>query len=284
VAHAQDAVSDARGMKILPRVHFLARADQLDRLARHGENMDALEDFHPSRIADRILGMGDIVSLVERAAENIDAEKAAAMARKMQSGKFDLNDLADQIRQMQNMGGMGGMMGLMPGMGKIKDQVAAAGLDDKLLKRQLAIIGSMTASERGNPDMLKHSRKKRIASGSGTTSADINKLLKMHRQMADVMKSMSKGKGGMMGQLMGGLGAKLGLGGGGGMGGMAGMPDLSKMDPKQLEAMAKMAQSGGLGGQMPGLPKGLPPGMGGGLPGLPGGGFPGLPGFPGKKK
>jgi len=244
-----------------------------------GEKMDALEDFHPSRIADRILGMGDIVSLVERAAENIDAEKAAAMAKKMQSGKFDLNDLADQIRQMQNMGGMGGMMGLMPGMGKIKDQVAAAGIDDKLLKRQLAIISSMTAAERGNPDILKHSRKKRIASGSGTSSADINKLLKMHRQMADVMKSMNKGKGGMMGQLMGGLGAKLGLGGG--AGGMGGMPDLSKMDPKQLEAMAKMAQSGGL----PGMPKGLPPGFGGGggLPGLPGG-FPGLPGLPGKKK
>ncbi|GGD41884.1 signal recognition particle protein [Aureimonas glaciei] len=248
-----------------------------------GEKMDALEDFHPSRIADRILGMGDIVSLVERAAENIDAEKAASMAKKMQSGKFDLNDLADQIGQMQKMGGMGGMMGLMPGMAKMKDQVAAAGLDDKMLKRQLAIISSMTAAERGNPDILKHSRKKRIAAGSGTSSADINKLLKMHRQMADVMKSMTKGKGGMMGQLMGGLGAKLGLGGGGGMGGMGGMPDLSKMDPKQLEAMAKMAQSGGMPGGMPGLPKGLPPGFGGGggLPGLPGAGF---PGFPAKKK
>ncbi|BDA86646.1 signal recognition particle protein [Aureimonas sp. SA4125] len=244
-----------------------------------GEKMDALEDFHPSRIADRILGMGDIVSLVERAAENIDAEKAASMAKKMQSGKFDLNDLADQIGQMQKMGGMGGVMGMMPGMAKMKDQAAAAGLDDKMLKRQLAIISSMTAAERGNPDILKHSRKKRIAAGSGTTSADINKLLKMHRQMADVMKSMTKGKGGMMGQLMGGLGAKLGLGGGGGMGGM---PDLSKMDPKQLEAMAKMAQSGGMPGGMPGLPKGLPPGFGGGgLPGLPGSGF---PGFPGKKK
>ncbi|KQT52066.1 RNA-binding protein [Aureimonas sp. Leaf454] len=238
-----------------------------------GEKMDALEDFHPSRIADRILGMGDIVSLVERASENIDAEKAAAMAKKMQSGKFDLDDLADQIRQMQKMGGMGGMMGLMPGMGKIKEQVAAAGLDDKLLKRQLAIISSMTAYERGNPDALKHSRKKRIAAGSGTSSADINKLLKMHRQMADVMKSMKGGKGGgMMGQLMGGLGAKLGLGGGG-MGGMGGMPDLSKMDPKQLEAMAKMAQAKGLPGALGqgGLPKGL-------------GGLPGLPGLPGRKK
>ncbi|MBC6717440.1 signal recognition particle protein [Aurantimonas sp. DM33-3] len=242
-----------------------------------GEKMDALEDFHPSRIADRILGMGDIVSLVEKAAENIDAEKAAAMAKKMQSGKFDLNDLADQIGQMQKMGGMGGMMGLMPGMGKMKDQMSVAGLDDKMLKRQLAIISSMTAKERGNPDILKHSRKKRIAAGSGTSSAEINKLLKMHRQMADMMKSMGKGKGGMMGKMMGGLAGKMGLGGMGGMPG--GMPDLSKMDPKELEAMAKAAQSGG----MPGLPKGLPPGIGG-PGGMPGGGFPGLPGLPAKKK
>ena len=242
-----------------------------------GEKMEALEDFHPSRIADRILGMGDIVSLVEKAAENIDAEKAAAMAKKMQSGKFDLNDLADQIGQMQKMGGMGGMMGLMPGMGKMKDQMSAAGLDDKMLKRQLAIISSMTAKERGNPDILKHSRKKRIAAGSGTSSAEINKLLKMHRQMADMMKSMGKGKGGMMGKMMGGLAGKMGLGGMGGMPG--GMPDLSKMDPKELEAMAKAAQSGG----MPGLPKGLPPGIGG-PGGMPGGGFPGLPGLPAKKK
>ncbi len=241
-----------------------------------GEKMDALEDFHPSRIADRILGMGDIVSLVEKAAENIDAEKAAAMAKKMQSGKFDLNDLAEQIGQMQKMGGMGGMMGLMPGMGKMKDQMASAGLDDKMLKRQLAVISSMTPAERARPDILKHSRKKRIAAGSGTSSAEINKLLKMHRQMADVMKSMGKGKGGMMGKMMGGLAGKMGLGGpGGGMGGMpGGMPDLSKMDPKQLEAMAKAAQGGG----MPGLSQGLPPGLGGP------GGLPGLPGLTGKKK
>ena len=119
-----------------------------------GEKMDALEEFHPRRIADRILGMGDIVSLVEKAAENIDAEKAAAMAKKMQSGKFDLNDLADQLRQMQKLGGMGGIMGLMPGMGKMKDQMAAAGLDDKMFARQLAIISSMTRAERANPDML----------------------------------------------------------------------------------------------------------------------------------
>ena len=132
-----------------------------------GEKMDALEEFHPKRIADRILGMGDIVSLVEKAAENIDAEQAAAMAKKMQSGKFDLNDLAGQLQQMQKMGGMGGIMGMMPGMGKMKDQIAAAGLDDRMFGQQLAIISSMTKAERANPDLLKHSRKKRIAARLG---------------------------------------------------------------------------------------------------------------------
>ncbi|MBS9722296.1 signal recognition particle protein [Tianweitania sp. BSSL-BM11] len=248
-----------------------------------GEKMDALEEFFPKRIADRILGMGDIVSLVERAAENIDAEKAAAMAKKMQSGKFDLNDLADQLRQMEKMGGMGGIMGMMPGMGKMKDHMASAGLDDKMFGKQIAIISSMTKAERANPDLLKHSRKKRIAAGSGTDAAQINKLLKMHRQMADVMKSMSGKKGGMMRGLMGGMANKMGLGGLGGMMGGGGMPDLSKMDPKQLEALQKQAEAAGFGsgGKMGGMP-GLP---GGGLPGLPGGGMrmPGLPGLPKKK-
>ncbi|ARO32122.1 MULTISPECIES: signal recognition particle protein [unclassified Rhizobium] len=251
-----------------------------------GEKMSELEEFHPRRIADRILGMGDIVSLVERAAENIDAEKAAAMAAKMAKGKFDLDDLADQLRQMQKMGGMGGIMGMMPGMGGMKDKMAAAGLNDKLFGRQIAIIQSMTKAERANPDLLKHSRKKRIAAGSGTDAADINKLLKMHRQMADMMKMMGgKGKGGLMKQMMGGLAGKMGLGG---LGGMGGMPDLSNIDPKQLEALQKQAEAAGLGkpgGGMPGLgglPGGLP-GLGGAkLPGL-GGGFPGLPGLPKKK-
>jgi len=247
-----------------------------------GEKMDALEEFHPKRIADRILGMGDIVSLVEKAAETIDAEKAAAMARKMQEGKFDLNDLADQLRQMQKMGGLGGIMGMMPGIGKMKDQMAAAGLDDKMFGRQIAIIQSMTPAERSNPDMLKHSRKKRIAAGSGTDAAQINKLLKMHRQMADMMKAMGgKGgkKGGMMRGLMGGMASKMGLGGM--MPGMGGMPDLSKMSPKELEALQKQAEQMGLGG--PGAPK-LPGLGGGGLPGgLPGLGGPGLPGLPKKK-
>jgi signal recognition particle subunit SRP54 len=187
-------------------------------------------------------------------------------------------------------------------MGKMKDQMTAAGLDDSIFKRQLAIISSMTKAERGNPDLLKHSRKQRIAKGSGTNAADINKLLKMHRQMADMMKAMGgKGKGGgLMRGMMGGLAQKMGLGGmmPGGMGGPGGMmgggmPDLSRMDPKQLEALQKQAQAAGLGG-MKGLPGGLP--GGGGLPGLPGGiKLPGLPGSggglpmlgknaPGKKK
>jgi len=246
-----------------------------------GEKMDALEEFHPRRIADRILGMGDIVSLVEKAAETIDAEKAAQMAKKLQSGKFDLNDLADQLRQMQKMGGMGGIMGMMPGIGRMKEQLSAAGLDDRMFGRQLAIISSMTRAERANPDILKHSRKKRIAGGSGTDAAEINKLLKMHRQMADMMKAMGgKGKGGgMMRGLMGGMAQKMGLGG---MAGMGGMPDLSKIDPKELEALRKQAAAGGLGkglpGELPGLPGGGLPGLPGGmkLPGL-GGGLPGLP-------
>ena len=242
-----------------------------------GEKMEALEEFHPRRIADRILGMGDIVSLVEKAAENIDQEKAAALARKMQKGKFDLSDLAEQLKQMKKLGGMGGIMGMMPGIGKMKDQIAAAGLDDSLFNRQLAIISSMTKQERANPDLLKHSRKQRIAKGSGTNAADINKLLKMHRQMADMMKMMGgKGKGGLMQKMMGGLGSKLGLGNFGGLGG--GLPDLSSMDPKQLEKLQKQAESAGLGDKLPGL-------GGGALPGLPGSGakLPGLPGLPKKR-
>jgi signal recognition particle subunit SRP54 len=244
--------------------------------------MTELEEFHPRRIADRILGMGDIVSLVEKAAENIDAEKAAAMAQKMAKGKFDLDDMAEQLKQMQKMGGMGGIMGMMPGMAGMKDKLAGAGFDDKAIKRQIAIIQSMTKAERRNPDILKHSRKKRIAAGSGTDASEINKVLKMHRGMADMMKAMGGGKGGgMMKQMMGGLANKMGLGG---LGGGMGMPDLSKMDPKQLEAMARQAEAAGFkpGG---GLPTGFGgmPGLGGPkLPGL-GGGFPGLPGLPKKK-
>jgi signal recognition particle subunit SRP54 len=246
-----------------------------------GEKMDALEEFYPKRIADRILGMGDIVSLVEKAAQTIDAEKAQVMADRMKAGKFDLNDLSDQLKQMQKMGGMGGIMGMMPGMGKMKEQMAAAGFDDKIFDRQQAIISSMTKAERANPDLLKHSRKKRIAAGSGTNAADINKLLKMHRQMADMMKAMGgKGKkAGLFGKMMGGLGGGLGGMMGGGLGG--GMPDLSKMDPKQLEALQKQAEASGLG---KGLGGGLGGLGGGGLPGLGGPRLPGLSGLPGLPK
>ncbi|MTI18460.1 signal recognition particle protein [Rhodobacteraceae bacterium RKSG542] len=230
-----------------------------------GEKADELEDFYPKRIADRILGMGDIVSLVEKAAEAIDAEKAAQMAKKMQKGHFDLNDLKDQLGQMEKMGGMSGMMGMLPGVGKMKKQIEAANLDDSMFKRQVAIINSMTKVEREKPELLKASRKKRIAAGSGVEVAEVNKLLKMHRQMADMMKAMTKGKGkGMLSKMMGAMG--------GGMPGMGGMPNI---DPKALEQMAKA-------GQMPGgmeLPKGLPgTGLPGGLPGLGGPKLPGLGG------
>src|SRR3954467_5327226 len=172
-----------------------------------GEKLDALEDFDPARIAGRILGMGDIVSLVEKAAATIDAEKAARVAEKMRKGAFDLADLRDQLAQMQNMGGIGGLMGMMPGIAKMKNQIANAGLDEKILKRQMAIIDSMTPRERRNPDVLKASRKRRIAAGSGTRPEDINRLLKMHRGMADMMKAMNSGakRGPMAGlaQMMG---------------------------------------------------------------------------------
>src|SRR5215467_11422479 len=160
-----------------------------------GEKMDALEDFYPQRIADRILGMGDIVTLVEKAAATIDAEKAARVAEKMRKGQFDLSDMREQLLQMANLGGISGLMGMMPGIAKMKNQIAAAGIDDKIIKRQVAIIDSMTREERKSPDILKASRKKRLAAGSGTSVQDINKLVKMHRQMADMMKAMGKKRG-----------------------------------------------------------------------------------------
>src|SRR5207244_10100709 len=141
-----------------------------------GERMDALEDFHPQRIADRILGMGDIITLVERAAATIDAEKAARAAERMRKGQFDLSDLREQLVQMQQMGGMSGLMGMLPGVAKMKNQLAAANLDERVLKRQMAIIDSMTPRERKHPDVLKASRKKRVAAGSGTKVEDVNRI------------------------------------------------------------------------------------------------------------
>src|SRR5690348_4153371 len=175
-----------------------------------GEKLDALEDFHPARIADRILGMGDIVSLVEKAAATIDAEKAARAAERMRKGAFDLNDLRDQLQQMQQMGGMSGLMGMLPGVAKMKNQLANANLDERVLKRQMAIIDSMTPKERRSPDVLKASRKKRIAAGSGTKVEEINRMLKMHRGMADMMKAMGSGKR----SPLAGLGQMMGFGGG----------------------------------------------------------------------
>jgi signal recognition particle subunit SRP54 len=243
-----------------------------------GEKLDALEDFHPSRIADRILGMGDIVSLVEKAAATIDAEKAARVAEKMRKGAFDLGDLRAQLAQMQQMGGIGGLMGMMPGVAKMKNQIANAGLDEKILKRQMAIIDSMTPRERRNPDLLKASRKRRIASGSGTRPEDINRLLKMHRGMADMMKAMSGAKRGPMA----GLAQAMGFGGG--------MPS-----PEEMAKLAEKMPGGlppgmpgapqGMPAKMPGMPSSLPPNFPGGLTGL-GPKMPGLGGFPGlgKKK
>jgi len=243
-----------------------------------GEKLDAIEEFHPARIADRILGMGDIISLVEKAAATIDAEKAARVAEKMRKGAFDLADLRDQLAQMQHMGGMTGLMSMLPGIAKIKNQLAERNLDEKVLKRQMAIIDSMTPQERRSPDVLKASRKRRIAAGSGTKPEDINKLLKMHRTMADMMKAMGGAMGGAKRGPMAGLANMLGLGGG--------MPS--------AEEMAKLAGKlpGGLPTAMPGAPgkpaSGLPPKMPGlppNFPGLPGGLPTGVPGlgtkFPG---
>ena len=198
-----------------------------------GEKMDALEEFHPERIAGRILGMGDIVSLVEKAQETLEAEAAERMMKRFQKGQFNMNDLKGQLEQMIKMGGMQGLMGMMPGMAKMQKQMDEAGLDDKVIRRQIALIDSMTKKERRNPELLQASRKKRIAAGAGQEVQDINRLLKMHRQMADVMKKM--GGMGKKGLLRGGLGALLGKGGAG------------------------MGQMPGAGG----MPGGLPGGMGG---------------------
>ncbi|MDQ7076660.1 MAG: signal recognition particle protein [Robiginitomaculum sp.] len=214
------------------------------------EKLDGLDNFDAKRIAGRILGQGDVVSLVEKAAETLDAEKAERMAAKMKKGEFDLDDLAEQLQQLQKMGGMQSILGMLPGMGKIKKQMAGMDMDDRVFKQQEAIISSMTRLERAKPAIIKASRKKRIAAGSGTGVPQVNQLLKMHKQMAGMMKKM--GRGGRKG-MMNALG---GMGGGmpPGMGGM-GMPP-GGMDPNALKDLG--------GGGLPGLP-----GPTGGLPGLP---------------
>src|SRR5271169_3077541 len=164
-----------------------------------GEKQDALEDFHPERVAGRILGMGDIVGLVERATETIDQAEAEKLAARMMKGKFDLEDYASQLRQISKMGSLSGILGMLPGVGKIKQQLEGADLDTKILKRQAAIISSMTIKERRTPDIIKANRKKRIAAGSGTSVQEVNKLLKQFDDMTTVMKRMSKlGQKGLM--------------------------------------------------------------------------------------
>jgi len=214
-----------------------------------GEKIDALDGFDARRVAGRILGQGDVVALVEKASADLDQAKAEQMAKKLAKGQFDLDDLSDQLGQMQKMGGMQGLMSLLPGVQKVKKQIAEAGIDDKALVRQRAIISSMTKIERRKPDLLNASRKRRVAAGAGVEVSDINRLLKQHRQMADVFKSMSRdgGKGfARMAQAMGGMG---------------GGPDMAR-----LKAMG--------GGRMPDSAGGAP-----GLPGLPGSGAPNLPGL-----
>ncbi|MBY6003124.1 signal recognition particle protein [Salipiger bermudensis] len=226
-----------------------------------GEKMDALETFEPDRVAGRILGMGDIVALVEKAQQTLEAEQAERMMKRFSKGQFNMNDLKMQLEQMIKMGGMEGMMQMLPGAAKMAKQMDGAGIDDKILKQQIALINSMTKKERANPQLLQASRKKRIAKGAGMEVSDLNKLLKMQRQMSDMMKKMGKmGKGGMLKQAMKGMFGK---------GGMPEGMDPSQMDPKALEQAAKA-----MGGRMPGGLPGL--GGGGGLP-------PGLSGM-GKKK
>ena len=172
-----------------------------------GEKLDALEEFHPERVAGRILGLGDVVGLVEKAVETIDEDEAEKLARKMMAGKFDLQDYADQLKQITRMGSLSGILGMLPGVGKIKEQIEGANLDTAILKRQAAIIGSMTPKERRVPDIIKASRKRRIAAGSGTTVQDVNRLLKQFDEMSSMMKRVNKL--GAKGLMRHGLGALL---------------------------------------------------------------------------
>jgi signal recognition particle subunit SRP54 len=212
------------------------------------EKPDGLEQFDARRVAGRILGQGDIVSLVEKAAATVERDDAEKLAKKMQKGIFDLDDLEKQLGQMLTMGGLQGLLGMLPGVGKIKKQMEAANLDDAQVRRQIAVIRSMTRMERKKPDLLNASRRRRIAKGAGVDVAEVNRLLKMHRNMADMVKAMGKGK------MPGALAAMAGQQPGGGMR----MPS-----PEQMKAMQAQMQK--QGGGLPGLPSGLP-----GLPGLPG--------------
>ncbi len=177
-----------------------------------GEKLDALEAFHPDRIAGRILGMGDVVSLVEKAAETIEQEDAEKLLKKIEKGRFDMNDMAQQIRQMTKMGGLQQMLSMLPGVPNVQDQLKKANVDEKMLTRQLAMIDSMTVEERRRPELIKASRRQRIAKGSGTTVQDVNKLLKQHLQASKMMKKVKKlgkkglARGGMQSMLPPGMG------------------------------------------------------------------------------
>jgi signal recognition particle subunit SRP54 len=196
-----------------------------------GEKLDGLDAFDAKRLAGRILGQGDIVSLVEKAGDQMDAANAEKMAKKMAKGQFDLDDLAQQLKQMQKMGGLGGIMGMLPGAKKAKAAMDASGMDDKVLLRQGAIISSMTKKERAKPALLNASRRKRIAAGAGVEVSDVNKVLKMHKQMAGMMKKMSKG----------------------GMKGMMGMMNQAGVTQADIAKMGK-GVAGGMGGGMPNIP------------------------------
>ena len=217
---------DARGGAALSMRHVTGAPIKL---TGSGEKLDALEEFHPERVAGRILGLGDIAGLVERASETIDEEEAERVAKKMLRGKFDLDDFASQLKTIAKMGSISGILGMLPGMGKIASQLEGANLDTTVLRKQAAIISSMTKAERKTPDIIKASRKKRIAAGSGSTVQDVNRLLKQFDDMSTMMKRLTK------------------MGGGKGMRG-------------GLQALL-----GGAGGA-PGMPGGRPPGAGGGRP------------------
>ena len=202
---------DARGGAALSMRYVTGKPIKF---AGTGEKLDALEPFDPKRVAGRILGMGDVVSLVERAAETIKEEEAEALAAKMAKGQFDLDDLRMQLRQMQNMGGLGMLAGMMPGLKKAKAAMAASNMDDKVLVHMDAIIGSMTPKERKHPGLMNAKRKKRVAAGSGTSVQEVNKVMKMHQEMSRAMKQIRK---------MGGLKGLASMFGGGGAGGMPGL-------------------------------------------------------------
>ncbi|MDE2042511.1 MAG: signal recognition particle protein [Alphaproteobacteria bacterium] len=232
---------DARGGAALSMRYVTG---QPIKFAGTGEKLDGLEEFHPQRVAGRILGMGDIVSLVERAAETIDAEDAEKMAAKMAKGEFDMNDLKAQLQQMRKMGGLGALAGMIPGMKKAQAAMAQSGMDEKVLIHMEAIIGSMTPKERAKPEIMAAKRKIRVAKGAGVTVSEVNKLLKMHMEMAGAMKKLKK---------MGGLGGLAKMFGGGGlesmMGGAGGTPGGA------MPSMADLQKQ--LGGQLGNIPPNL---------------------------